>query len=120
MSWLDTFVQGAPGPAGPAGATGPAGAPQAWNIRNVTFASSPVTAAAGDWINCDTTNGDITVTVPSALDALVRVKSIAGTHKVTVAPDAGLVDGSPSADILTNWTAMDTIGQGPSVGVYVA
>ena len=119
MSWLDTFVQGAPGPAGPAGSTGPAGAPQAWNIRNVTFASSPVTAASGDWIVCDATNGDIAVTVPSALNALVRTKLISGPHQVAVAPDARLVDGSPSASILLPGGTLDTTGQGPAVGVYI-
>ena len=100
---------------GPQGQAGPN-----WNIRNLTFADSPVTAAANDWCNCDTTSGPIAVTVPSASKATAVVKKTSSdVNGVTVSSASGLLDGVASKTLAVQWAAYTTVGQGASVGAFV-
>lgn len=59
--------------------------------RNVTNADSPVTAAYGDDISCDTSGGAITINLPAAVagnpEIIIRAGADAVTANVTVEPD---------------------------------
>ena len=61
-----------------------------WNVRRVTNAGSPVTAAYGDWIICDSSGGAIDISFPAAAsDARIVVKSgtSSGTNLVNISTD---------------------------------
>ena len=59
--------------------------------RNVTNADSPVTAAYGDDISCDTSGGAITINLPAAVAGnapiTIRAGASAVTNNITVEPD---------------------------------
>jgi hypothetical protein len=59
--------------------------------RNVAFADSPVTAAYGDDISCDSSGGAITINLPAAVAGrapiIIRAGASASTNNVTVEPD---------------------------------
>jgi hypothetical protein len=59
--------------------------------RNVTSASSPVTAAYGDDISCDSSGGPILINLPAAVagqpEIIIRAGASAATNNVTVEPD---------------------------------
>jgi hypothetical protein len=59
--------------------------------RNVTNADSPVTAAYGDDISCDTSGGAITINLPAAVagnpEIVIRAGADAVTANITVEPD---------------------------------
>lgn len=61
------------------------------NRRNVTNADSPVTAAYGDDISCDTSGGAITINLPAAVagraPVIIRAGADAVTANITVEPD---------------------------------
>ena len=61
------------------------------NRRNVAFADSPVTAAYGDDISCDTSGGAITINLPAAVAGrapiIIRAGASALTNNVTVEPN---------------------------------
>lgn len=61
------------------------------NRRNVTNSDSPVTAAYGDDISCDSSGGAITINLPAAVagraPVIVRAGASAQTNNVTVEPD---------------------------------
>jgi hypothetical protein len=61
------------------------------NRRNVAFADSPVTAAYGDDISCDTSGGAITINLPAAVAGrapiIIRAGADAVTNNITVEPD---------------------------------
>lgn len=61
------------------------------NRRNVTNADSPVTAAYGDDISCDTSGGAITINLPAAVAGrapiAIRAGADAVTNNITVEPD---------------------------------
>ena len=61
------------------------------NRRNVAFADSPVTAAYGDDISCDSSGGAITINLPAAVAGrapiIIRAGASAATNNVTVEPD---------------------------------
>ena len=59
--------------------------------RNVAFADSPVTAAYGDDISCDSSGGAITINLPAAVAGrapiIIRAGASAATNNVTLEPD---------------------------------
>ena len=59
--------------------------------RNVAFADSPVTAAYGDDISCDSSGGAITINLPAAVAGrapiIIRAGASAATNNVTLDPD---------------------------------
>ena len=59
--------------------------------RNVAFADSPVTAAYGDDISCDSSGGAITINLPAAVagraPVIIRAGASAATNNVTVEPN---------------------------------
>ena len=59
--------------------------------RNVAFADSPVTAAYGDDISCDSSGGAITINLPAAVAGrapiIIRAGASAVTNNITVEPD---------------------------------
>jgi hypothetical protein len=59
--------------------------------RNVAFADSPVTAAYGDDISCDSSGGAITINLPAAVAGrapiIIRAGASAVTNNVTLEPD---------------------------------
>ena len=59
--------------------------------RNVTSADSPVTAAYGDDISCDSSGGAITINLPAAVagqpEIIIRAGASAATNNVTVEPN---------------------------------
>ncbi|HAH10224.1 MAG TPA: hypothetical protein DCL48_08995 [Alphaproteobacteria bacterium] len=61
------------------------------NRRNVAFADSPVTAAYGDDISCNSSGGAITINLPPAVAGrapiIIRAGASAATNNVTVEPD---------------------------------
>lgn len=61
------------------------------NRRNVTNADSPVTAAYGDDISCDSSGGAITINLPAAVAGrapiIIRAGASAATNNVTLDPD---------------------------------
>jgi hypothetical protein len=61
------------------------------NRRNVAFADSPVTAAYGDDISCDSSGGAILINLPAAVAGrapiIIRAGASAATNNVTVEPD---------------------------------
>jgi hypothetical protein len=87
--------------------------PAPWNVRNVVFGNSPVTAAAWDWVRCDTTAGNISVTGPNATGATWGAKKISadGNH-VTVAASAGNIDGAATQQISVQWASLTIVGNG--------
>lgn len=90
-----------------------------WNIRFVTHATAqPIIAAAGDWINCDTTAGDIAVTIPSALSAQVVVQKTAVANNVNIASDAGAIFGG-ALPLTVQYSNYTFVGMGPTIGAYI-
>lgn len=76
-----------------------------WNVRNVVPADSPVTAAIGDRINCDTTAGAIVVNLPAVpstpsprtVDIVITDTGTAAANNITVnAAAADFINGSAS------------------------
>jgi len=59
--------------------------------RNVAFADSPVTAAYGDDISCDSSGGAITINLPAAVAGrapiIIRAGASAATNNITLEPD---------------------------------
>jgi hypothetical protein len=102
-----------------AGPPGPAGI--AWNVRNVAFADSPVTAAANDWIRCDTTNGDISVTGPATANKTWGAIKISGdVHKANLAASAGNINGLAVQPVALQWGSMTLIGTGAGCDIQAS
>ncbi|MEM9584789.1 MAG: hypothetical protein AAGA08_16885 [Pseudomonadota bacterium] len=84
------------------------------NPRHVTNSDSPVTAADGDVIICDTSPDTITINFPAAAaNAKIRVKAgaSASTNNVTVSPDGSdTILGETSLEIDTNFFDYEFVG----------
>lgn len=95
-----------------------------WNVRNVAFADSPVTAVIGDRFNVDTTLGIVVILLPAVPTSLVsaratdiRVKDAKGTfntNKCTVTPaGANKIDNvAASIDLVTAFANTDLCHDG--------
>lgn len=100
-----------------------------WNVRAVTNADSPVTAAIGDWIIADTTGGAITINLPAVPSTVsprgedVRITDTgnAGANNVTVNAAAGdLINGATPLVIATNNASRNLSHQGDGTNWRIA
>ena len=85
-----------------------------WNYRAVAFADSPVTAAAGDWIDCDTTGGVIVVNGPEVKNAAWGVSKFnSGANAVDVSlTGGGNINGLATQTIAIQWGSYTLLGTG--------
>lgn len=92
-----------------------------WNVRTVTNADSPVTAAIGDWIITDTSGGAITINFPAlpaaasprSADIRVTDTGSAAANNVTINAAVGdAINGAGSLVIATNNASRDLSHEG--------
>jgi hypothetical protein len=85
--------------------------PAPWNVRNVAFADSPVTAAGWDWLVCDTTGGNIAVTGPSTKGVTWGATKVsADVNKVNVSASVGNIAALAVQPIALQWGSLTMIG----------
>ena len=84
-----------------------------WNVRFVTHADSPVTAAVGDFLVCNTVGGAISVTGPATINATWGVAKVnADAPAVSVAASVGNVNGLAAQSIGFQWGSLTMVGTG--------
>jgi hypothetical protein len=78
----------------------------------VVTVTSNYQATKDDWlIACDTSGGNITITLPDATlypSKMFTIKKVASNHSVTIETEGGQIDGSPNHTI-TNNNGFDTV-----------
>jgi hypothetical protein len=89
-----------------------------WNVRVVTHADSPVTAAPNDVILANTTGGAIAVTGPATSGAQWAVKKIsADGNAVNVSASAGNIDALATQVIAIQWGSYLIAGNGAGASI---
>ena len=87
-----------------------------WNVRKVT--TGPVVAAPGDFILCDTTLGNITITGPATADAPWGAKKISSdVNTAVLAASAGNIDGLATQTIALQWGSYTILGNGTGANI---
>lgn len=85
---------------------------QRWNVRTTT--ASTTLTEADDLLLCDSTGGNITVTVPAAAGnrgKVFMVKKLVAANTVTIDP-ADNIDGAASLAFTTQWQSYTFVSDG--------